>query len=211
MIRIDANLLVRAVGCTLSTAHTWAGPLAEACERYDIDTPMRLAAFLAQTGHESASFVRTVENLNYSASGLRSTWPHRFPGDLAEEYARQPERIANRVYANRLGNREEASGDGWHYRGRGLIQVTGRANYEAITEALRERLDVVPDFGDEPELLTTPKWAALSAGAYWHDHSLNELADRGAFDRITRRINGGQIGAEDRRARYAKAREVLRA
>lgn len=202
-----ARQLVQAVGCTQDVADRFVEPVRDACRAYEIDTGPRLAAFLAQVGHESTSFSRTVENLNYSAEGLLATWPSRFTRDLAAKLARKPEQIANHVYGGRLGNRNP--GDGWRYRGRGLIQVTGLANYEGITETLAEKVGGVPDFTLHPELLESPKWAAMSAGAYWDDHELNELADRGAFDQTTTRINGGQVGKADRRARYARAKRVF--
>jgi putative chitinase len=177
--------------------------------RYDIDTPARLAAFMAQVGHESGSLNRTVENLNYGAAGLLGTWPSRFTRESAASLARKPEAIANKVYGGRLGNGDEASGDGWRYRGRGLIQITGKANYSGIRDTLRQRTPDAPDFVGQPELLETPQWAAMSAAAYWDDHDLNKLADVQDFRKITTRINGGQIGAADRNARYAKARRVF--
>ncbi len=204
-----ADTLARAVGCGRVLAERWTQPLRHACGVYEVDTGPRLAAFLAQTGHESAGLSRTIENLNYSADGLRKTWPSRFDEATAQEYARQPERIANRVYANRMGNGPEASGDGWKYRGRGLIMNTGRANYEAITELIRQLRPTAPDFATTPEALAVRGWAALAAGAYWFDHDLNTLADAGEFSRITARINGGNIGASDRNARYAKALQVF--
>lgn len=202
-----ANQIELAVGCVRAIAQAIAQPLQEACKLYSINTGPRLAAFLAQTGHESASFTRTRENLNYSAEALQRTWPSRFTKALAEQVARKPQRIAEIVYTGRLGNR--SASEAWAYIGRGYVQITGRSNYEAITETLRERLPAAPDFAMSPELLESPKWAALSAAAYWDDHDLNELADRGQFDRITTRINGGQIGKADRRARYARAMRAL--
>ena len=205
----SASQIEQAAGCSAATAAKWAEPLRAACLRYEIDTPARLAAFFAQVGHESASLTRTVENLNYSAEGLLRTWPSRFTRESATLLARKPEQIANRVYGGRLGNGPEATGDGWRYRGRGLIQVTGKANYAGIRDTLRERVQDVPDFELQPHLLESPQWAALSAAAYWDDHDLNALADAGEFRKITTRINGGQIGAADRNARYAKARRVF--
>lgn len=202
-----ANQIFEAVGCSWATAQRFEEPIREACRLYQINTPARVSAFLAQIGHESASLSRTVENLNYSAAGLLGTWPSRFNRQMAEEMARKPEAIANHVYGGRLGN--DTAGDGWRYRGRGLIQVTGEVNYEAITEALHERMPTVPDLVINPEKLEEPRWAALSAGAYWNDHDLNELADVGRFDKITTRINGGQHGKADRRARYSRAMRVF--
>lgn len=202
-----AKQLVAATGCTQVNADRFVTPLRDACQLYEIDTAGRLAAFMAQVGHESMSLSRTVENLNYSAQGLLDTWPSRFTRAMAEQMARRPEDIANHVYGGRLGNHNP--GDGWRYRGRGLIQVTGQVNYEGITETLAEKMGGVPDFTLHPELLESPKWAALSAAAYWDDHDLNELADRGQFDQITTRINGGQVGKADRRARYSRAKRVF--
>jgi putative chitinase len=180
---------------------------AAACERAIATSPARLAAFLAQIAHESAELARTVENLNYSAAGLRKTWPSRFPTlALAEVYARKPMAIANKVYADRLGNGPEASGDGWRFRGRGLIQLTGRSNYRAAALALGLPLE------GEPELLEQPGPASRSAAWYWQDRGLNELADAGigeAFANITRRINGGLTGHAERVRYWARAKQAL--
>lgn len=205
---ITAALLVAATGCASRAAAQFADPVDETARRYAISSPIRLAAFLAQVGHESGSLGRTVENLNYSADLLLATWPARFTREMAEQMARKPEAIANHVYGGRLGN--DSRGDGWKYRGRGLIQVTGKTNYEAITEGLAEKLgESVPDFVLQPDLLSDPRWSALSAGCYWDDRHLNELADMGEFDKITTRINGGQHGKADRRARFSRAMKAL--
>ena len=162
---------------------------------YGIDTPLRRAHFLAQLAHESGGFTRLVENLNYSADGLRRTWPSRFDAKAAAEYARKPERIANKVYGSRLGNGGEASGDGWRFRGRGYIQLTGRANYMDYSHKL---------FGDyrlvsNPDLAADPKVAIQLAAEYWKAKGLNALADKDDLNGITRKINGGLIGIEGRR------------
>lgn len=204
---LTPDKLAAATGCPLRTAREWSEPLSGACRLYDITTPARLSAFLAQIGHESNGLTRRVENLNYSAGRLMAVWPTRFDQRTAEELAGKPEAIANYVYGGRLGNKEP--GDGWRYRGRGLVMVTGRANYEAVTEQLLEKLSSVPDLVINPEQLEAPEWAAMSAAAYWSDRDLNALADLGQFSTITRRINGGTIGAADRNARYAQARKVL--
>lgn len=204
---LTAEKMQAATGCGRGTALTWAPYLSAACEAYEITTPARLAAALAQFGHESDGFSRTTENLSYSAKGLEATWPSRFTPATAAAMARKPQLIAEHVYGGRMGNGPEGSGDGWKYRGRGVVMVTGKANYEAIGELLARHC--VPDLLAMPDVLADPKWAALSACAYWHDHDLNELADAGAFDQITRRINGGTIGAADRRARYDTARKSL--
>lgn len=204
---ITADLLVKAVGCTPANGRRFAEPIADTCRAYAITSPVRLACFLAQIGHESGSFGRTVENLNYSAAGLLATWPSRFTEAMAAQMARNPEAIANHVYGKRLGN--DHDGDGWRYRGRGLVQVTGKTNYEAITEGLSEKVGAVPDFVLQPDMLADPRWAALSAGCFWDDRHLNDLADMGAFDKITERINGGQNGKADRRHRYGLAMKAL--
>ncbi len=180
-----------------------------AMERFDITSPVRLAAFLAQVGHESSQLTRLVENLNYSAWGLAATWPSRYrgadgkPNALALNLARHPQAIANNTYASRNGNGDEASGDGWRYRGRGLLQVTGRLNYRAAGAGLGQPLEA------EPELLEQPEWAALSAAWWWSTHGLNELADRGEFAAITRRINGGLNGQSERLELWERAKAVL--
>lgn len=173
--------------------------------RFGINTTARLCAFLAQIAHESGGFRFVKENLNYSAKALRATWPKRFDEAKALAYERKPEKIAAYVYANRMGNGDEASGDGAKYLGRGLIQTTGKENYTRCSQAL---------FGDDillrqPELLENPTNAALSAGWFWMANGLNQLADAGDFDRITLKINGGTHGAEDRRQWHAKAKRIF--
>ncbi|MFU2621702.1 glycoside hydrolase family 19 protein, partial [Pseudomonas aeruginosa] len=178
-------------------------------ERFGITAPVRVAAFLAQVGHESSQLTRLVENLNYSARGLAATWPSRYrgadgkPNALALNLARHPQAIANNTYASRNGNGDDASGDGWRYRGRGLLQITGRLNYRAAGAGLGLPLEA------EPELLEQPEFAALSAAWWWASHGLNELADRGEFAAITRRINGGTNGLEERLALWERAKAVL--
>jgi putative chitinase len=169
--------------------------------RYQIVGTKRIAAFIAQVGHESCQLTRLVENLNYSADALRKTWPSRFSMELASAVARKPEQIANIAYGNRMGN--TAPGEGWKYRGRGLIQITGNNNYRACGEALG--LDLTA----QPELLEKPQHACMSAAWFWAINGLNTLVDAGKFDAITQRINGGQNGAADRQALYARALKVL--
>lgn len=177
--------------------------------RFSLTTPARQSAFLAQAAHESAGFTRLTENLNYSATGLAATWPGRFrgadgqPNALAQALHRRPEAIANLVYASRMGNGPEASGDGWRYRGRGLLQITGRAQYQRCGAALG--LPLV----EQPDLLAQPEPAVLSAAWFWQVNGLNELADAGDFEAITRRINGGLNGLAERRALWAKFLEAL--
>lgn len=181
-------------------------PLNAAMAEFGITTRPCAAAWLAQIAHESSQLRQLEENLNYSAHGLQATWPSRFVTEVeAEACARQPARIANRVYADRMGNGDEASGDGWKYRGRGLIQITGKANYAGCSIAL---------FGDarlieSPELLATMTNACRSAAWWWTAHGLNALADAGQFAAITRRINGGLNGQSERLAYWARARKTL--
>lgn len=189
-------------------AVTFLAPLNRAMTRYKIDSRVRTAAFLAQIGHESGQLRALGENLNYSAEALVRTWPSRFDAQTAQAYARQPEKIANRVYGGRMGNGPEASGDGWRYRGRGLIQLTGRANYRAAGEALGLPLE------EQPELLEQPEYAAMSAAWWWAQHRLNELADAGRFKDIGSVINTGQPGrtpkgSAERQALYDIALRVL--
>jgi len=181
----------------------WTGAINAVCPKYGIDTYLRLAAFLSQCGHESSDFTRLVEGLNYSASALTRTWPKRFPAAVAGKYARQPERIANRAYADRMGNGPEESGDGWKHRGRGAIQVTGKENYLAFAEAAGKSYEEVFDY------LETREGAIESACWFWSTNVLNIFADRKWTETITRRINGGTNGLEDRKARYAAALKVL--
>lgn len=180
----------------------WYEPLKETFEKYQINTPKRQACFLGQTMHESGGYRLLRENLNYSARALMATWPSRFPdADVAEQYARQPEKIANKVYGGRMGNTED--GDGAKYIGRGLIQLTGKDNYRAFGEAIGE------DLVANPQLVEEPRYAALSAGWFWNKRGLNALADAMDIDTLTKRINGGNIGIQDRIAKINKALDVL--
>lgn len=211
MIRVTyAQLAAIAPNCRFP--QTTADALNEAMERWGIAADVDyVRAFIAQLAVESGEFNRTVENLNYSAEGLMKTWPSRFPTlAFAQQYARQPEKIANFVYANRLGNGPPESGDGWKNRGVGWIQCTGATN---INRVLREL--GLPE-GD-PTPLQLPKWAAQSAGAYWaRKPQLNALADdlphdddAADFFSISRLVNGGTIGLAERRAFWAKAKQVI--
>jgi putative chitinase len=180
----------------------WLQPLEDAFEKYEINTPIRQAAFIGQCAHESGNFKILQENLNYSAEGLMKTWPSRFPTkEIADQYARQPAKIAGKVYNGRLGNtsEEEAS----KFLGRGLIQLTGKENYEHCGSSL----DV--DLVGNPDWLLDPKYAALSAGWFWNKKGLNSLADASDIETMTKRINGGLIGLDDRKAKIAKALSVL--
>lgn len=182
--------------------HGWVPVLEDAAWEWNIRSPVRIAYWLAQLAHESAQFNKTVENLNYSAEGLMRTWPTRFKG-VAQDYEHQPARIASRAYAGRMGNRDEASGDGWRYRGRGLIQITFHTNYLNCGDALKENLVA------NPEKLETPILAARSAGWYWGANALHRFADQGDFKGLTRAINGAETGMADREQFLARAIEAL--
>jgi putative chitinase len=178
--------------------------LVRAMEEFEINTPLRAAAFLAQLAHESAELARFEENLNYSWQGLRKIFKKYFRTDAeARAFHRQPERIANRVYGSRMGNGPEASGDGFRYRGRGPIQITGRANYKKYGDLLG--LDLVGN----PAQAATPEVGFRTAGVYWRENRLNDFADQQKFVTVTRLINGGTVGLEDRQKFYERAKSVL--
>ena len=185
----------------------WHAALSQLLPSYEINTPQRIAAFIAQCGHESAGFTALKENLNYRATSLRKVFPKYFPDDaIAEEYASAPnkqEKIANRVYANRMGNGDEASGDGWRYCGRGLIQLTGKNNYEAFAESIETPVEEIPEY------LGTFEGATQSACWFWETNNLNRWADTGDIKELTRRINGGYIGLDDRIKHYEHALHVM--
>jgi len=181
----------------------WFNALNEILPDYEINTVKRVAAFVAQCAHESAEFTALQENLNYRAESLTKIWPKRFPANIAAQYARKPEAIANRAYADRMGNGPEASGDGWKYRGRGLIQLTGRANYQQFADSVGANIEQIPAY------LETFQGAVQSACWFWESNNLNELADRGDIKTLTKKINGGFLGLEDRIHHYQHALEVL--
>jgi len=182
----------------------WHEVLDQLLPDYDINTPLRVAHFIAQCAHESGNFVFIKENLNYGAPGLMKTFKRYFPTqELAQQYAKQPEKIANRVYANRMGNSDEASGDGWRYCGRGLIQLTGRDNYTFFAGSLGISVE------DASEYLATFEGAAQSACWYWEQNNLNRFADANDVKGLTRAINGGYIGLEDRQKHTEHALHVL--
>jgi putative chitinase len=165
-------------------------------EKFQINTPLRLCHFLAQCSHESANFKAVTENLNYGPVSLLKVFKKYFPtSEKADAYARKPEKIANLVYGGRMGNGPEASGDGWKYRGRGYIQLTGKVNYQAFDKVVEENIVETPD-------LVATKYPLLSAAWYWNSRSLNVDADKGATDAVvtavTKKVNGGSIGLEDR-------------
>jgi putative chitinase len=182
----------------------WCEALNKILPDYDISTPQRVAAFVAQAAHESGGFTALHENLNYRPETLRKVFPKYFPtDDLANQYAHNPEMIANRVYANRMGNGDEASGDGFRYCGRGLIQLTGKQNYQAFADSIETPVEQVPDF------LQTFEGAVQSACWFWENNNLNQYADSGDILTMTKRINGGTIGLEDRQNHYNQALQVF--
>lgn len=167
----------------------------DCAKKFDIDTPLRLAHFLAQCAHESTEFTAREENLNYSAARLKQVFPKYFPDNLASSYARQPEKIASRIYGGRMGNGDEASKEGYKYRGRGYIQLTGKDNYSAFAQTVSD------DILQNPDLVAT-KYPLLSAAWFWNTRSLNQLADQGSGDdvvtKITKKVNGGLNGLSER-------------
>ena len=180
----------------------WEEPLNATFSKYDISTPIRQAAFIGQCAHESANFTKLEENLNYRPERLMQVWPSRFPDlQTADKYAHQPQLLANKVYAGKLGNNQE--NDGWNFHGRGLIQLTGRENYANCGSGIG--VDLIGN----PNWLLDPKYAALSAGWFWHKKGLNALADAKDYDTMTKRINGGLNGLDDRKAKIAKALSIL--
>ena len=182
----------------------WVHALNEILPEYEINTPQRVAAFIAQTAHESGNYVFLKENLNYKAASLRKVFPKYFPDDAtAAAYANKGERIANRVYANRMGNGDEHSGDGYRYCGRGLIQLTGKDNYTWFADSL----SISPE--EASEYMATFEGACQSACWFWEANNLNQYADKGDILMLTKRINGGTIGLEDRIKHYNHALHVL--
>ena len=185
----------------------WHKALAQLFPDYNINTSQRIAAFVAQCAHESGGFMVLKENLNYRAASLRKLFPKYFPTDeLAQEYASKPnkqEAIANRIYANRMGNGPEESGDGFRFCGRGLIQLTGRENYRWFAASL----NITPE--EATEYLATFEGAAQSACWFWETNNLNQWADKGDIVTLTKRINGGTIGLDDRIKHYEHALHVL--
>lgn len=182
----------------------WYEALAMILPDYEIDTIPRVAAFMAQTVHESGNYKFLKENLNYRAESLRKVFPKYFPTDvLARKYAHNQEMIANRVYANRMGNGPETSGDGFKYCGRGLIQLTGKTNYTRFADSIETPVE------DIPEYLATFEGAVQSACWFWEENNLNKWADRGDIITLTKRINGGTIGLEDRKHHYDRIMKIL--
>jgi len=181
----------------------WTEALNKILPDYDINTPQRVAAFLAQTAHESGGYTALHENLNYKAESLCKVWPRYFNASNANQYAHNPEMIANRAYANRMGNGDEASGDGWCYCGRGLLQLTGKSNYQAFADSVGIAVEEASSF------LTTFEGSVQSACWFWESNNLNQYADSGDILTMTKRINGGTLGLDDRTNRYQNALKVL--
>ena len=188
----------------LHIGEQWVEPLNQTFSRFDISTPAQQASFIGQASHESGNFKTLEENLQYRAETLMRVWPKRFPTlEFAKQYEKNPKKIANSVYSNRMGNRDEASGDGHRFRGRGLFQLTGHSNYFHAGKALGE------DFVMNPDLVATPMYAVLTAGFFWNTHKLNQYADARDYVTMTKKINGGTIGLADRQKHIAHALEVL--
>lgn len=184
----------------------WFVAISNNLPKYDIDTMLRCASFLSQTCHESLEYTHLHENLNYKAASLIAVWPTHFNASNASQYAHHPEKIANRAYANRMGNGDEDSGDGWKYRGRGPIQITGKNNYEALSNALYGDTRLL----DTPDLLETDMDISVcSACWFWDTHNLNQYADNSDIEGMTKRINGGLNGLSDRIERYNNALTIL--
>jgi putative chitinase len=181
----------------------WLKPLNDTFAKYGINTPTRQAAFIGQCQHESNNFKTLEENLNYSANELMRAWPSRFDEATANKYADKPEMIANKVYGGRadLGNTQD--GDGWKFHGRGVIQLTGRSNYQVCGDALGQ------PFTSNPELLLEPQWACMSAGWFWNKKGLNALAEAEDWTTMTKRINGGTLGLQYRINRIHTAMDIL--
>lgn len=201
----------------------WLQPIIDTCAEFEINIPQRIAAFIAQTSHESGGYTMLTENLNYRAATLAACWPNRFaelgpnkkpkrtekgaliPTKLAESIAGKPELIANLVYSGRMGNGPAESGEGWKYRGRGLKQLTGKYNYEKCGK------DLGVDFVGNPDLLLEPVYAARSAGWFWKSNNLSPFADSGDIEGMTKKINGGLIGIDQRKKLYQAVLAVIEA
>lgn len=182
----------------------WHKALSQLLPDYEINTPKRIAAFIAQCAHESGGFIFLSENLNYKAESLVKVFPKYFKDiSMAKAYEKQPEKIANKIYADRMGNGNELSGDGYKYRGRGLIQLTGKTNYTWFAASLQ----ISPE--EAAEYMGTFEGAAQSACWFWETNNLNQWADKGDIEKMTKIINGGTIGLEDRKKHYEHALHVL--
>lgn len=210
-----------AAGVKQEVAEKWIDAIQKTCREFEINTPQRIAAFLAQCAHESGGFTMLEENLNYRATTMAACWPNRFaekgpdnkpikgkdgkltPNKFALSLERKPEAIANVVYANRMGNGPTESGEGFKFRGRGLKQLTGKDNVTRCGKALGV------DFVSDPDLLLQPEYAARSAGWFWATNKLSDYADKGDIEGMTKKINGGLIGIADRKARYQNCLKAI--
>jgi putative chitinase len=181
----------------------WHEALCKILPDYDINTLERVACFMGQTMVESAGYKAIIENLNYRPETLCKVWPHYFNADNCNDYAHQPEKIANRAYGGRMGNGPEESGDGWKYCGRGLIQLTGKSNYQKFAESIDTPLEEIPEF------LTTFEGCVQSACWFWEANNLNALADQGDVLGLTKKINGGTLGLAERQQHTANAHQIL--
>ena len=185
-------------------AQSWYEALCHELPKYQITSAKRVAMFMAQTGHESGNYTALVENLNYKPQALMAIWKKRFPTlEIANQYAHNPEKIANRAYCDRMGNGSEESGDGWMFHGRGLIQLTGRSLYEAFAREIGKGLEETVTYCE------TPDGAVESACFFWEHHGLNAISDAGDIVHATKVINGGTLGIEDRTARYNHAIQLF--
>lgn len=196
-MNLTSDIIVASCGASPARAAQWLQPLQAACDKFAINTPLRVAAFLATYGIESARLTALVENMNYSAAGLLSTFPNEFDEAEAQQYANKPPMIANRAYANRNGNGDEASGDGWMFRGRGM-GITGRRNY--LLCGIGIDLDLIA----HPELLEQPANAAMASAWYWFNRNLNALADAGNFLGLSKAINLGSATAPGTPGSYSQ-------
>ena len=229
-MQLTIDQLVQGTGCTEKVAEVWLPYFNSILPNFSIDTPLRVAAFLSQVGHESGGLALLEENLNYSAEALANVWPKRYalklpskdgsktlqngvyaknpvgrylPSNLALQIARKPVLIASNTYANRMGNGSVESQEGWKYRGMGLLQLTGKSNYAELT------LNTGIDFVSNPDLLKEPAYALISACFFWKNNNLNRFADKKDIVSLSKAINGGLIGLEHRKALYAKACKTL--
>jgi putative chitinase len=209
------------VAAKIKNPDKWLQPIIDTCVEFEITTPQRIAAFLAQTSHESGGYTMLTENLNYKAATLAACWPNRFaemgsdkkpkkdakgaliPTKVAQSIAGKPELIANMVYSSRMGNGAPQTGEGWKFRGRGLKQLTGKDNYERCGR------DLGVDLVSNPDLLLEPVYAARSAGWFWKVNKLSEYADNGDIKGMTKKINGGYIGLQQRQDLYNKIMAVM--
>jgi len=220
-MQLSLNDLIQGTGCSNKVAEVWLPYFNSIPKNFGIDTPLRMAAFLAQVGHESGGLTLLEENLNYSAEGLANTFPKRYakklqnglyaknsvgrylPSTLAIKIARKPVLIASNTYADRMGNGSVESQEGWKYRGRGILQITGKSNYAELT------LNTGIDFVSNPDLLKEPAYALISACFFWKSNNLNRFADKADIVSLSKAINGGIIGLEHRKALYEKACKTL--